>query len=76
MYALYFAGTDEDGNKPTWLVDTQGRIIVFQMQSTAELVRDLLWSGKEEITVLPFDNSAEFVNSAFEKRYLKSWRNR
>ena len=76
MYALYFAGTDKDGEDPTWLTDKQGRVIVFQVEDTAKKVRELLYSGNEEIIVLPFDNSSAFVNSEFEGRYLKSWRNR
>lgn len=76
MFALYFRGTDEEDQDPTWLTDKLGRVIVFEVESTAKLVRKTLYSGMEEIDVLRFDRSTDHVNSEFEDRYLKSWRNK
>jgi hypothetical protein len=74
VYALYFSGTEEEDQDPTWLTDKQGRVIVFLVEDTAKLVRRTLYSGEEEISVLPFDKSTDWVNSEFEERYLKAWR--
>lgn len=72
MYSLHFAGTEE--YDPSWLVDNAGRVIVFRMEHVADKVKEVLFSGEEDIQVLAYTDVHETVASAFEERYLKGWR--
>jgi hypothetical protein len=79
-YALHFAGTEpsepggDDGLDPSWLVDNDGRVIVFDTEVVAEKVRKVLYSGDEDIVVMHYTDTHETAPSKFEARYLKAWR--